>query len=308
MAQTQARAQDVEPKNPPASAAPPSAARQQPGTALEVVDLGDDAGAGLEDMRIEEQLTPFLRMLQSNSPQLNPNKPEYIPDARQGMILNTATGEVYDGKEGIDVVVCARDYHYGMWVPRGQDGGGGGFRGMRPATDSDVRRLVGKHGKFRKLPFEIETDGRREAIEMVETGQLIALYGPPGRLDDSTAQPAIIAFSSTGMPVYQGFITRHASWKWRQPDETMKPAQLWAYRWRLRTVPQSNAKGDFYNWKIDLAPPAANPREALMNRTSGLYQMAVGFHKQFIEGMLKPDYESAGPEREPGQDDDEPGF
>ena len=256
------------------------------GTGLVAVDLGEDAGAGLEDLSINEQLTPFLRILQKGSPQVDPAMPEYNDDLRPGMIYNTATQEAYPGKDGIEVVVCARDYHYGMWVPRDA---GGGFRGMMKPNDPAVLRLLAKHGRFKALPYATE-DG--EAIELIETIQLYVLYAERD-ITDLNAQRAIISLTSTGMPVGQAYLTRHNSWKYRQPDGRALPAQLWSYRWKFSLIPMQNASGSWFNWRIDLLPAGAKPLEALIPRNDPLFAAGRAFYELYKSGGVKADYGDA---------------
>lgn len=281
-------------------------ATQATGTELAVVDLGEDAGAGLEGLRVEEQLTPFLRILQAGSPQVNDREPDYVEGAKSGALFNTATQEVYDGREGVQAVFCARDYHYGLWLPRDL---GGGFRGMIPPDDDRVRRLVAKYGRFKLPRFRdnqwrgepLEVDG--EKVEVVETIQLYALYAPYGELSEQTAQRAIISFTSTALPVATAYLTRHNSWRFKQPNGDMLPAQLWAYPWKITTVPQSNASGNWFNYRIDLDPPGVRPPpapDALLSRTSPLYQLAREFYQLHKAGQVKPDYEGAAATGEGG--------
>jgi hypothetical protein len=251
----------------------------------EVVDLGDDAGAGTEDMRMEEQLTPFLRILQAQSPQVLEGEGEYVDGARAGMFFDTATQEVFPGAEGLQVMVAARDYHYGMWLPRDS---GGGFRGMLMPEDPNVRRLIAQHGRFRKLPH-VTPDG--EAVDLVETIQLYLLYAPV--LAPETARRAIMSFSSASLPVAQNLLTRHNGWRYRQPDGAMRPAQLWSYVWRVKTVPQQNAKGRWYNYRFDLEPSGAKPMGALVKRTDPLFAMGREFYQLVKSGGAKPDYTEA---------------
>lgn len=264
------------------------------GGQLMVMDFGDAAGAGLENLSMEEMLTPFVRILQKGSPQVDSADPAYIDEARPGMIFNTATGQLYQGDlnrggegAGIEVMVCARDHHYGAWLPRDQ---GGGFRGMFKPTDPIVRQLIAKHGRFKKLPWVNE---KAEGVELVETIQFFVQYAGLGDLSDMSAQKAIISFSSTAMPVAQQFLTKNAAWTYRQADNTMKPAPLWSYRWRFGLVPQQNASGSWFNWKIDLMPIGAkSPLEALIPPNDPLWMAGYEFFKQYEAGQVKADYES----------------
>lgn len=269
----------------PSRQVPPATA---PGTDLQVIDLGEDAGAGLEDLRMEEQLTPFLRILQKGSPQVDPAAPEYDDRLRAGMIYNTATQEAYDGREGVEVVVAARDPIYGMWVPRDS---GGGFRGMLKWEDPIVLRGIQKYGRFKKIPHVTE-DG--EAVELVQTIQFYVLYAPHD-LTDANAQRAIISMSSTAMPVAQRYLSKHNTKTYFQKSGQSLPAALWQYKWRFSLVPQQNASGSWFNWKDpELLPPGVKIGvEALIPRTSPLFLMGKEFNAQYRSGQAKPDFGDA---------------
>lgn len=258
------------------------------GTALQVTDFGEDAGAGVEDLSMEEQLTPFLRILQKGSPQVDPAMPEYQDHLRPGMIYNTATTEAYDGKTGVEVVVAARDHHFGRWIKRDS---GGGYRGQLRPDDPTVRELIAKHGRYKKLEGVTEEG---EAVDIVETLQLYVLYAPE-ELNDFNAQRAIISMSSTAMPVAQRYLTRHNDWKYRQADGSMKPAALWSYKWKFSLIPQQNASGNWYNWKIELFPLGTKPLDALIPRTDPLFSSGREFYRMIKSGEIKADYDNAKP-------------
>lgn len=279
------------------SAVPAGALQETPGTsnlptaasgggALVAMDLGEDAGAGMEDLSMAEQLTPFLRILQKGSPQVDESMgaADYNPDLKAGMIYNTATQEAFDGRAGVEVVVAARDYHYGMWIPRDS---GGGFRGMLRPDDPVVRNGIARYGRFKRLPHSTP-DG--EAVELVETIQLYILYAER-ELSDMNAQRAIVSMASTSLPVAQAYLTRHNSARYRQPDGRVLPAQLWSYRWRFSLIPQQNASGSWFNWKIDLLPLGAKFPEALIPRTDPLFARGREFYTLFKSGGVKTDQE-----------------
>ena len=70
-------------------------------------DLFDFDGEGTTYDSSELQI-PFIRLLQPMSPQLNKNKPEYIKGASVGDILNTVSGQFWEGQEGIKRVICSQ--------------------------------------------------------------------------------------------------------------------------------------------------------------------------------------------------------
>jgi hypothetical protein len=98
-------------------------------------DIMADAGAG-QNMGAGDLGIPYLAILQSNSPQVNPGHAKYIEGAQAGMFMNTATGEVFDGrKEGVVLIPCAYARDYDEWKDR--DSGEGGFVATHPIT-SDI--------------------------------------------------------------------------------------------------------------------------------------------------------------------------
>ncbi len=80
---------------------------------------------------------------------------------------------------------------------------------------------------------------------------------------------------------------------------------LWAHRWRITTVPQSNRKGDFFNWRLALTERGA-PQLSLVRRTDPLYVAAKEFHDQWAAGQVRGDYEDAGEKGGAGTEQDIP--
>jgi hypothetical protein len=86
--------------------------------------------SGFEDMGQEDLALPFLRILTNMSPEIGE-----VEGASPGMIFNSVTSELFDGKKGVQVIPCAYVRQYIEWAPRGQ--GSGGPVNIFPAT-SDV--------------------------------------------------------------------------------------------------------------------------------------------------------------------------
>ena len=72
----------------------------------QVMDFEADSGAGFEGADSQSFAIPYLIILQSNSPQVDEDDGKYIKGAKVGMFLNTVTGEIFDGKEGVNLVPC----------------------------------------------------------------------------------------------------------------------------------------------------------------------------------------------------------
>ena len=82
-------------------------------------DSKDASGFGNLDMSRDIAI-PYINILQSNSPQLNPQKAEYVDGAKIGQFYNTVTQEVSDSLNVIPVLYQLR---YVEWKPREQGGG-----------------------------------------------------------------------------------------------------------------------------------------------------------------------------------------
>lgn len=52
--------------------------------------------AGFEEMGLETMAIPFLRIVQELSPVMRSKRPEYNPDAQEGMFINTVSGKLYE--------------------------------------------------------------------------------------------------------------------------------------------------------------------------------------------------------------------
>jgi len=85
--------------------------------------FGDDVSKGFENMTQEDMALPFVRILGQLSPQVTDGDAKYIEGAKPGMIYNTVTSELYDGKKGIKIIPCYYKKDYPEWSDRG-DGPG----------------------------------------------------------------------------------------------------------------------------------------------------------------------------------------
>ena len=64
-------------------------------------DFEQDASNGFESMNQEDFALPFLRLLTNTSPEVGE-----VDGAMPGMVYNTVTSALYDGKKGLIVVPC----------------------------------------------------------------------------------------------------------------------------------------------------------------------------------------------------------
>ena len=253
-------------------------AAQTSGSALMVIDYGDDEGCGMENISRDEFKIPLMRILQSNSPQCKPVSAGGTEGAVAGMIYNTATGEMWSGENGLLFIPVDRDHNYIEYVPRDA---GGGFVGTYDIDDPVVGNLREKQGKFGKLTMD-------SGNELVETFYLFGLIIPP----DGTTIQGVVPFTSTQISKYQAFMTRYQSITYPNAAGKKVRPPLWAHRWKLGTVYQQNKKGQFFGWTLKLK--SEPPVSCRMRLDDELYQQGRAFYELLKEGKARVEHSAGG--------------
>jgi hypothetical protein len=189
-------------------------------------DMFADAGAGFEEADQEAYSIPYLNILQSNSPQCD----DEIIQGRPGMFFNTATQELYDGKEGVLFIPCMMQRRFVEWRPREQ---GGGFVGAHLPEDIDTTQMARDGGKF------ITSSGTYLMDTRYHYG--LVLKG------DGDFEAVVLPLSSTQLKASRNWMTGMRGQKAVNPKTGQRmPLPMFAQVWRLSSVAQSNDKG---SWK-----------------------------------------------------------
>lgn len=251
------------------------AVKEQNTAMAEYGAYADYAGAGFENQTSDDYSIPFLQILQALSPQLQEND-----SLRQGMILNTVTGEVWDGKKGIAFVPATTQHVYVEWKPRDA---GGGFVGIHEVNSDLVNHAKAASSEYGKYSTP---DGN----ELIET---FYVYGI-ALDDDGNASEAVLAFSSTKIKKYKGWMTKAKTIQIPLPDGRRIPAPLFAHRYRLKTVSEKNNKGQFFNWDA-IAFDGENAQQARLLPDDPLFQSAVNIKSLIEQGKARAAYESQAP-------------
>jgi hypothetical protein len=257
------------------STTPDVAVKEQNTAMAEYGAYADYAGAGFENQTSDDYSIPFLQILQAPSPQLQEND-----SLRQGMILNTVTGEVWDGKKGIAFVPATTQHVYVEWKPRDA---GGGFLGIHEVNSDLVAHAKAASSEYGKYNTP---DGN----ELIET---FYVYGI-ALDDDGNASEAVLAFSSTKIKKYKGWMTKAKTIQIPLPDGRRIPAPLFAHRYRLKTVSEKNNKGQFFNWDA-ITFDGENAQQARLLPDDPLFQSAVNIKSMIEQGKARAAYESQAP-------------
>lgn len=233
---------------------------QLPAGMSDMEELLRDSGAGVDDMGMDDVAVPYLYVLQTNSPQVNPDSDSYIEGAKAGMFFNNASMEVYDGRtEGLVVIPCAYERKYVEWVPRDN---GGGY-----VADHDIESGI----LSETTPNEKGIPCLRNGNLIVETAYHYVYFKNP---KDGQWDQIIIPMKST-------FLKKSRRWN-KTLMATLIPgtsnrAPRWLYPYQLKTVKES--KGDNVWSNVDLTR-----LEEMV--TADQYRAAKSFAELFSSGQI----------------------
>lgn len=225
-------------------------------------DFEADAASGFEGMQQDDFALPFLRLLTTTSPEVSENE-----NARPGMILNSVSGQLYDGKKGITVIPCAYVRQYIEWAPRGS--GSGAPIQIYPATSDILSRTHREPGDNK----DYLDNGNY--IENTANHYVMLIN------DDGMPEPALIVMKSTQLK---------KSRKWNSMMQTVKlmgkngpftPA-MYSQMYRLTTQAESNDKGKWFGWEVERIGSIED---------MSVYQAAKQFASQITAGEVKVKHE-----------------
>lgn len=201
----------------------------------------EGTGAGNENIRASDLQIPRLVLLQDLSPECNERKPEYIPGAKPGMILNKMNGQLMD-----QCFVINLKFAHGFTVWKSRKLGGGLF-GSFSSEEAALEALA--EAKVDASHYEIKENPVHYVLLLDENGV--------------PTMPAIIDFTSTKIKV---------SKNWNSQIATQgEKFDRFAWVWMLSTVYEANGQAqEYYNFKVEHL--GAAPAE--------LYEQAKKFYEQ----------------------------
>ena len=220
----------------------------------EVLDfLMENQGEGL-DYDASELKIPFIRICQSNSPQINKRDAEYIEGIQVGDFFNTVTGQVWSGEEGIQGVTCYQETKYLKFIPREQ---GGGFLGELAPDDPQIAKAVRQRDSDNKATSkETLPDGNELVVSDQNYCLIVSERGRPTF--------GIVAMQSTARAVSKRWKTtlKMLSIEDEKSGKIFSPP-VYGSMWRLKTVPDNNKKGDWYNYHVSFDSYILKDKELL---------------------------------------------
>jgi len=225
--------------------------------------MEQDAGGGFEEADSASYAIPFLQLLQANSPQVKKSDGAYIKGAEEGMLFNTVTNECYDGTEGVTVIPCHYTQRFIEWKLREN---GGGFVKEHLPTDT----IVNQTNKDEKGRF-ITPNG----TQLVDTrNHYLLIFTKSGELT-----PAIVSMSSTQLKKSRQWMSMMQGTKIKNSTTGMfETAPMYSRKYRLSTSAESNDKGSWFGYRIELAGVVEDSAE---------YAEAKSFHNAIRAGQAK---------------------
>jgi hypothetical protein len=219
----------------------------------------DDAmQGGFDNMNQEDFALPFLRLLTNTSPEVGE-----VEGAMPGMVYNTVTGQLYDGKKGITVIPCAYIRQYIEWAPRGV--GSGAPVTIYPATSdilSRTHREPGDNKDYLDNGNYIENTANH----------YVMIVG-----DDDIPEPALITMKSTQLKKSRKWNSMMMSAKMIGKNGAYTPP-MFSQLYRLTTQAESNDKGKWFGWEVERIGAIENP---------DLYLAAKAFAQSIGAGDVK---------------------
>lgn len=253
---------------------------------LATVDYGEYSNAGFENTSQDDFAIPFLDILQGQSPEV-----ESLDAAKPGMFHNTVTDDLFDGKEGISVVVVGTAHEYVEWRPRNAGGGIVGRHDVNAEVVVEARRHAESFNDLKT----------RDGNELVETFYAhLILNLPEGPV------PAVLSNSSTRIKPYKAMMTKANMIMVPTPDGRKVKPPLFAHKFRLTTDKRKNNDGEWHTYVVAFDSPDKSAVGARLAPDDPLFQAAVEFHEVIKAGAFTTNEEGAAKARTNSEGGDAP--
>tara|TARA_R100000426_G_scaffold10141_1_gene10905 strand:- start:1174 stop:2007 length:834 start_codon:yes stop_codon:yes gene_type:complete len=223
-----------------------------------------DASVGLTNIDTEDLALPFLKIVSGLDPILDERE-----DVRKGDILNSVTGDIIKGKDGIVVVPCAYQRKFIQWAPRGQGTGA-------PVNVFDPNDKMPETKRDENDNREYLTDGSGEYIELTAHWYVKVVN------KDGTFTDALIAMKMSQLKKSKKWMSMIMSRQMNGSNGPFVPP-MFSHMYRLKTVGEENSKGSWHGWEMSVEGPIQD---------ATLYASAKMFNKSIEKGEVTVKHES----------------
>ena len=219
-----------------------------------------DANQGIENMSQDDIALPFLKVLGQLSPEINKVHAKYKEGAEPGMILNTVSGQLYDGSKGVDVIPV----HYRRQLVEWQDRGSStGAPVAIHNAESDIMSKTTRDKSYKdRLP-------NGNYIDNTANHYVVVLGDSP--------QTALLSMKATQLKISRKWNSIMMGIKLQGKNGLFTPP-TYSHIYNLKTVQMSNDKGTWFGWEVSKVGPVQD-------------QSVYGIAKSFAEQVGKGDVE-----------------
>ena len=235
-------------------------AKRENAGALSTTLFEDDANAGSQNISQEDLALPFLKVLGQLSPEINTRDAKYIKGTQPGMILNTVTGEYYDGEKGIQVLPVFYKRQYIEWQDRGESMGA-------PVAIHEVNSdLLSKVTRDKSNKDRLPNGNYLENT----ASHFVVLLG-------KTPTTALISMKATQLKVSRKWNSIMMGIKMQGKNGLFTPP-TYSHIYKLKTVQMSNDKGTWFGWDVSKVGPITD---------KSVYQIAKNFAERVGKGEVQ---------------------
>lgn len=244
----------------------------------------EDVGSGLEGTDKDSFAIPFLRILQKLSPACDEAKAEFMEGAKAGMLMNSVSNMLYDGKQGVTFLPCYYQRRFIQWGPRGSDRGYSG-----EFLPEDVKAMQ-QEGKVIELEGKLLVADEKGGVSEKKSDVMTDTRSHFGIVIDEKGgvSQALFTLSSTQIKKSKQLMTLLDNAQLKTADGYVKPP-TWVNKIRLTTVLESNDQGSWHGIKIEA--------EGFIE-DANLYAAGKAFHAAIAAGEAKANFAEVKGEQE----------
>ena len=232
--------------------------KREPAGALATNVFEADANQGAENIKNEDLALPFLKVLGQLSPEVNKQDAKYVDGAESGMILNTVTNTLYDGKKGIEVLPVFYKRQYIEWQERGE--GKGAPVNIYNAGDDIPKTNRDKSNKDRL--------SNGNYLENTANHYIVILGSSPAT--------ALVSMKATQLKTSKKWNSMMLGLKLQGKNGLFTPP-TYSHIYKLKTVQMSNDKGTWFGWDVSLIGPV---------KDQSVYSVAKNFSERVNTGEV----------------------
>jgi len=219
-----------------------------------------DANQGAQNIAQDDLALPFLKVLGQLSPEINSRDAKYIKGAQPGMILNTVTGDYYDGEKGINVLPVFYKRQYIEWQDRGASMGA-------PVAIHEVDSdLLSKVTRDKSNKDRLPNGNYLENT----ASHFVILMG-------DTPTTALISMKATQLKISRKWNSMMMGIKMQGKSGLFTPP-TYSHIYNLKTVQQSNDKGTWFGWDVAKVGPVQD---------KSVYDIAKNFAERVGKGEVQ---------------------